>query len=125
MPPADETPKRAELLVQAGLSPDYVAKVLGVAVQSKAIIATRSLSKEDEDLAKKLRGLIDFAIDEARHEILFGAPQDRVGLIKVLVARGSQMFGTESSTRIDELREMFLTEMEGTRRLEDPELEEQ
>ena len=118
MPKKSDDAQRAELLVQAGLSPQYVADVLGVAIESKTMISSRSLTKPDAELATKLRGLIDYAIDEAAWEIQWGAPNARIGLLKVLVSRGSQLLGAEGATKIDELREMFMGEMTETRRLE-------
>src|ERR1700683_2247989 len=91
MPKKSDDAQRAELLVQAGLSPQYVADVLGVAIESKTMISSRSLTKPDAELATKLRGLIDYAIDEAAWEIQWGAPNARIGLLKVLVSRGSQL----------------------------------
>ncbi len=89
-----ETDSQVALLQQAGLSPDFISRHFGLVVETH-------LSPQDTELADKVREFVSLCLDEARWTILYGAPQDRAGLLKVGVAKATGMLGQEGSASIN------------------------
>jgi hypothetical protein len=109
----------AEQLLAGGIDERTVAGLLRMPIKVVQAIATfrqtKVLSVADQELAEAMRNLIWIAYEEALYTIQMGSPQDRIGLIKLLIARGTSMVGAETSTKFDEMRLVFEKMMTGIR----------
>lgn len=101
-----------EVLYRMGIGEKEIAKQLNLPIQNvRAVLTMRQVSTylapEDKELADAMRDLAWRAYREAKVLIEFGAPGERLGLIKTILARTTQMVGSETTTRYDEMRNEF------------------
>ncbi len=101
-----------ELLHRLGVDDRKIAKELDIPIVNvRAVLTLRAttsyLAPEDKELADAMRDLAWRAYREAKVIIEFGAPGERLGLIKTILSRTTAMVGAETTTRYDEMRNEF------------------
>lgn len=101
-----------ELLHRMGVQDKQIAKELDIPIVNvRAYLTARRtttyLAPEDKELADAMRDLAWRAYREAKVLIEYGAPGERLGLIKTILARTTSMVGAETTTRYDEMRNEF------------------
>lgn len=101
-----------ELLHRMGIDDRRIARELDIPVTNvRAVLTMRAttsyLAPEDKELADAMRDLAWRAYREAKVIIEYGAPGERLGLIKTILSRTTSMVGAETTTRYDEMRNEF------------------
>lgn len=101
-----------ELLHRMGVPDNKIAKELDIPIANvRAYLTMRQtttyLAPEDKELADAMRDLAWRAYKEAKVLIEYGAPGEKLGLIKTILARTTSMVGAETTTRYDEMRNEF------------------
>ena len=76
---------------------------------------TEVLSTGDTDLDERVHELTWLAVNEAFLEIKDPTSPNRIPLIKILVGRAAQTVGVHGQSEREELREMFMNNMENIR----------
>jgi hypothetical protein len=101
-----------ELLHRMGVEDKKIATELDIPIVNvRAVLTlkrtTSYLAPEDKELADAMRDLAWRAYREAKVIIEYGAPGERLGLIKTILSRTTSMVGAETTTRYDEMRNEF------------------
>ena len=123
LPSNDGTRALIDRLLDYGLSPDFVSAVTDVPVTAINKIytlryTTHRMAPEDEELAEKMRKLVDKAYHEAMMILEMGPTDLKMSVIRTVLAGAGRLIGKESSSTMEEGRAALESLMRDMRQVE-------
>lgn len=94
-------------LRRMGVDDRTIAASAGLTVNEVKRIyqTTYQLSPQDEELANAMRTLAWTAFEEAMNTLIYGSPQDKQAMIRVIIGRAMGLVGMTAQSQTQEMRE--------------------